>query len=281
METRPQTIQIFLPDGSPRSIKIAEITNRTVNAILIPRNKLPEAEARNEIQSVGLYFLIGTDEDKSKPIVYVGEAENCLDRLKQHHRNKEFWNYAIVIVSKINAFTKSHVKYLEHVAVKRAKEIGRYLTENGTIPTKSFITEPMEADMLDCFDTMKILMSTLGYPIFDEVVTSKSKKKDILTCKGKEAIATGELVDDGFVVFKGSTSNLKETNSTSGTIVNLRKKLIDDGILVKNGSVYVFDSDYLFTSPSSAAATVLARSANGWTAWKNTNGQTLDELKRN
>lgn len=30
--TKPQTIQIFLPDGSPTSIREAEITNRLVNA---------------------------------------------------------------------------------------------------------------------------------------------------------------------------------------------------------------------------------------------------------
>jgi hypothetical protein len=29
------TIQVFLPDGNPRSLKIAEITSRTVQAILI------------------------------------------------------------------------------------------------------------------------------------------------------------------------------------------------------------------------------------------------------
>lgn len=27
---RPQTIQIFLPDGNPRGVRIADITNRTV-----------------------------------------------------------------------------------------------------------------------------------------------------------------------------------------------------------------------------------------------------------
>lgn len=39
---RPQTIQLFLPDGSPTSIREAEITNRLVKAILFPRNKLQE-----------------------------------------------------------------------------------------------------------------------------------------------------------------------------------------------------------------------------------------------
>ena len=37
-----KTIQIYLPDGNPRSIKIAEITSRTVQAILIPRANLDD-----------------------------------------------------------------------------------------------------------------------------------------------------------------------------------------------------------------------------------------------
>lgn len=114
---RPQTIQIFLPDGSPRSVKIAEITNRVVKAILVPRNKLEYIASRNELKNVGVYFLFGESADKAKPMVYIGEAEDCLDRLKQHNRTKEFWNYAVAMVSKINAFTKSHAKYLEHVAI--------------------------------------------------------------------------------------------------------------------------------------------------------------------
>ena len=79
---RPQTIQIFLPDGSPRSVKIAEITNRVVKAVLIPRNKLENIATRNELHNVGIYFLFGESADKAKPIVYIGEAEDCLDRLK-------------------------------------------------------------------------------------------------------------------------------------------------------------------------------------------------------
>ena len=54
---RPQTIQIFLPDGSPRSVKIAEITNRVVQAIFIPRNKLEYIGERDEVKNVGLYFF--------------------------------------------------------------------------------------------------------------------------------------------------------------------------------------------------------------------------------
>ena len=48
---RPQTIQIFLPDSSPTSIREAEITNRLVKAVLFPRNKMQEV-AKRELQKV-------------------------------------------------------------------------------------------------------------------------------------------------------------------------------------------------------------------------------------
>lgn len=49
MEKKPQTIQIFLPDGVPTSIKEAEITNRLVKAISFPRVKLQEALKREMV----------------------------------------------------------------------------------------------------------------------------------------------------------------------------------------------------------------------------------------
>ncbi len=53
MKNNPKTIQIFLPDGNARSIRIAEITSRTVQAIQIPRSKVAEAGKRDEIKRGG------------------------------------------------------------------------------------------------------------------------------------------------------------------------------------------------------------------------------------
>ena len=91
-----KTIQIYLPDGNPRSQKIAEITSRTVSAVLIPRSKLEEAAKRDELNNVGVYLLFGSEE--SKPQVYIGEAENCLSRLKQHNKSKDFWTHAVAAI---------------------------------------------------------------------------------------------------------------------------------------------------------------------------------------
>ena len=277
---RPQTIQIFLPNGSPRGIKIAEITNRVVKAVLIPRNQLENAAKRPEVNNVGLYFLFGISDESAKPLVYIGEAEDCWERLKQHNRSKEFWSHACLIVSKINAFTKAHVKYLEHIAVKAAQEVNRYTTENGNIPNAPYITESMDADLLDSFETIKILLSTLGYPLFDSLNKKEVSNKEILYLEARGVKIEGDLIDDGFVVFKDSEFSANHTKSCHDYIIRLRQRLIETAIVEKKGEKFLFKENYVFNSPSTAAGVVLGRSTNGWTAWKNKNGKTLDELKR-
>ena len=173
-----KTIQIFLPDGSPKSIKIAEITNRTVQVILIPRAKLELAYSRKELENVGVYLLIGNPDEKENPIVYIGEAENSLNRLKQQNKAKDFWATALVIVSKTHGLTKTHIKYLEWFCYTEAEKTNRYRLENSTIPTKPHVSESMESDLLDNFETIKVLITTLGYPVFEKIM--KPEKKDIL-----------------------------------------------------------------------------------------------------
>jgi hypothetical protein len=81
MEARPKTIQIYPPDGSARSVRIAEVTSRTVQAIQVPRSELRAAEGRDEVQRVGVYVLVGeTENEVGKPVAYVGEVENCYER---------------------------------------------------------------------------------------------------------------------------------------------------------------------------------------------------------
>ncbi|MEH6536657.1 MAG: DUF4357 domain-containing protein [Psychroserpens sp.] len=116
-------------------------------------------------------------------------------------------------------------------------------------------------------------------PIFKEKRKAKSPK-ELLYCKGRIASAIGELTDDGFLVYKGGTSSIEETKSMNKWIGVLRNRLLEEDILKEENNFYVFQQDYIFNSPSAAAATVLGRSTNGWTKWKDKDGKTLDELKR-
>jgi len=46
-----------------------------------------------------------------------------------------------------------------------------------------------------------------------------------------------------------------------------------------DAGLYRFTQDYSFSSPSTAAAVVLGRSANGRIEWKDAQGRTLKELQ--
>ena len=279
MKHKPQTIQIFLPDGSPTSIKEAEITNRLVKAILFPRNKIQEVAKRDMVHFTGVYFLFGIAEDGGKPVVYIGEGEDCFTRIQAHNRNKDFWTHCVIITTKTDEYTKTDGKYLEYYCLDKAKNIGRYVIDNDTGSKKPSISESREYDLLDNFDTAKILLATLGYPIFEEKRKATSKK-ELFYCKGRNASAIGELTDDGFLVYKDGTSCIEETKGMNKWIGILRKRLLEEKILKEENNVLVFQQDYIFKSPSAAAATVLARAANGWISWKDKDGKTLDELKR-
>jgi hypothetical protein len=120
----------------------------------------------------------------------------------------------------------------------------------------------------------------LGFPIFEEIRDINKKQKEILYCKGKNAVAQGELIDDGFVVFKDSIANLEETNTAGDWVKSLRKKLINDKILIQENEIFRFTEGFVFGSPSAAAAVVLGRSANGWNEWKNSDKKTIDQIYR-
>lgn len=153
---------LILPDGSPTSIKEAEITNRLVKAILFPRNKLQEVTKRESVHFTGVYFLFGNSEDGAKPIVYIGEGENCLERIKEHNRNKDFWTHCIIATTKTDEYTKTDGKFLEHYCLKMATNSNRYKIDNNTGSRQPSLPESRKFDLLDNFDTLKILVAALG-----------------------------------------------------------------------------------------------------------------------
>ncbi len=274
-----RTIQMYLPDGNPRGVKIAEFTSRTIQVVAVPRAQLDYAVSRPELGNVGVYFLFGESGGSNLPVLYIGEAEDCANRLKQHNKQKDWWTVALVCVSKTMEFTKVHVKFLEWYCHHQASDTGRYKLENGNIPPKAHISEPVEADLMDHFETMRTLCSTLGYPLFDK--PQKARSKDRLTCKGKKAKASGEYTEDGLVVFAGSIANREFSKASHAYLKTIQEGLLEDGVMeTVDGETLRFAKDHVFSSPSQAAAIVLARNANGWTEWKYPDGRTLDEVKR-
>ena len=136
----------------------------------------------------------------------------------------------------------------------------------------------LEADLYDNFETIQILTSTLGYPVFDEI--KKPKTKEVIVCKGKDAYAEGEYTEDGIIIFENAKCNLIESKTAGSWVIGMRNDLKENGVLIEKDGMLVFTKNHIFSSPSASAAVVLARRANGWIEWKFKDGKTLDEVKR-
>jgi hypothetical protein len=276
-----KTIKIFLIDGDPNGRMSCELSNWSGKAYKIPRIKVKDCSDREDLTtSTGVYLLFGKD-DEGKDQVYIGEAEAILKRLNQQLTAKDFWNETIVFISKDDNLNKAHVKYLENRLHEIAKSANRYKVDNSIVPTQSSISESDRAEMEEFIDYIKLLVNTLGHKVFEEKREFKPKQKqDIFLIKAaRGADGQGEPTSDGFVVFKGSKAAATIVNSMTPSFINLRNKLINDGVIVDKGDYFEFIDDYIFSSPSTAAVMVMGRNANGLTEWKSKDGKTLKDYE--
>lgn len=273
-----KTIQMLIFNGDPNGTIMCELSNWNGRVYKISRNELNNFSVREDCENTGVYFLLGKTEDNSDT-VYIGEAEKMLTRLKQHIKDKDYWNNAIVVISKDNLLNKAHVKFLENSFYLLAQASGRTDIINGTVPTRSSISEYDSAMLQEFINNTRLLVNALGYKIFDTIDETSIKSKNeeikfyIKAARGADGV--GVIVPDGFAVLKGSRVADSVTPSFPKGSLKLREKLIDKYIIDEN---YVFTKDWVFSSPSQAAEIVMGRSANGFTEWKTEDSKTLKSI---
>ncbi len=283
MTLRAKTIQIFLPAGDPRGIRIAEITTRIVQVIEVPRTLLADFLTMAESTQVAVYFLVGEAEDGTEGTVYVGQSGDVRARLAAHNKDKDFWQRVLVLISRTNSLTQTHALFLEWHCLQAVRAAGRFRDENGNKGSRPFTPAPLEADCLEIFETAQALIATLGYPLFDAVAgpAAIAAAPEMFYCQRRGADGRGYYTADGFVVLKDSRGPLDNTTSQGGAQAErLRAPLIESGLLKAEGKQLRFTRDHLFRSPSGAASVLLGRSANGWIEWMTQDRQTLEALKR-
>ncbi|APD48473.1 GIY-YIG nuclease family protein [Synechococcus sp. CS-602] len=278
------TIKLFLLYGDAKRLRVGEVSNWTGKALAAPRTELDDLLAREELESAGIYFLLGTNPDTGNPQAYIGEAEVIRDRLKQHKAKAlEFWSSVVVFVSKDENLTKAHVRFLENRLWQESKIAGRYELENvnGSNPK---LPESDREEMEVYLSKIRQVLPVLGSDLLAPIAGSASPTKDQpnLVCKIKNALAHGRRTETGFVVFKDSTAVLALRPSAEVQhpfVVVLRQKLIKNGTLVEKEGVFVFGQSTEFSSPSAAAAVIHGGGANGLTAWRDKSGKTLKEIE--
>lgn len=273
----PLAMQIILPKGDPSGIKIIELTGWNGKAFMIPRTEIGAIKERGEMKSSGLYFLFGEDEVSGDQLVYIGESGDCAARLGSHDIQKDYWNNALVFLGPPDR------NYLESISAKLAKTANRYIVKNSTQPRQEDLNEFDRIKNERYFDGVKKILNTFDLPVFESIQDSIITN-DLYYLKADSTDAKAQLVENGMLnVLKDSTARIRETEAFWGWAQSARKQFLADGTLIEKGDgiSYIFTKDYLFKSPSAAASTLTGRPINGWTAWKDEKGNTLDDNLRN
>ncbi|MGZ5029892.1 MAG: GIY-YIG nuclease family protein [Methylobacter sp.] len=279
-----KTIKLFLMDADPDGRVICELSNWTGKAYRIPRGKVKDCAGREELKSTAVYLLFGKAESyTAKPKVYIGEAENAYSRLVQHVSEKEFWNESVVFISKDENLNKAHIKYLESRLFEIATNASRYEIQNGNTSPRASISEADQSEMEEFIEYVKMLINTMGFKVFEPFVkedTEVNMEAELLYIKAaRGANGKGNRVSDGFVVFKGSEVASDTAPSFPKGFNALREELLENEIIKEVDGKLFFQNDYLFSSPSTAAAVVMGRSANGLIEWKDAGGRDLKSIE--
>lgn len=302
-----RTVRLFLVDGSPLGLIVAEIIGWTGKILTFPRGLLPEALKRPEVAKTGIYFLVGPHpENPTRNLVYIGESDDVAKRLKQHDAadDKDFFEQVALLVSKDENLTKSHVRYLESRLIELIRTNGGASLHNGTLGFSVSLPESEQADMEYVLQQLLVLMPALGFA-FLQAPPKRSKpegKREAPTQADESPIfelsflngriqAEAYEAEGQFVVMEGAicrhpaqvTAPLK--HERYAYIMNDIQQSLEAGTLVpveSNPAELVrLTREKGFKSPSRAASFVCGNPMSGLAYWKvKGTGQTYGDWRK-
>lgn len=292
-----KNFNLFLMDGEVTGRIKCTLSNWTGLAYKVPRPYLEKCKDRQDLKQSGVYFLFGKNDDGDDE-VYIGQAgirkngEGVLFRVSEHLKDEIYFSDAVMLTTQNNSFGPTEISYLENKFTNMAIDVDRYKVRNGNDPNPGNVTEEKESELEDFVEYSKMVLGVLGYKIFVPIVDKDTKEKYENTRDEKELSlylsrksgkshrlieAKCKRTDEGFVVLKDSMIEIIDSTAIPKSIKELRKQCIDKNEIV-DGKL---NKNYLFNSPSYAAAFVLGTNANGRTSWKNEKGITLKDLEEN
>ena len=284
-------IELFLVDGEPGGITTASIIGWTGQILNGPRSALTRLLDREEAHRNGVYLLLGDDPDAIENIAcYIGKTEDFSARFRQHDRQKDWWDRAVLFSSRDDSFNEGHWGYLEARLVEIANTAKRCsLPDNTQTPQPRKLSEAQQSDAEVFLEQIRGVLPVLGVNILrgtHRAPEQQAPPSDIdspiftLTAPKRGVKARARVVGGEFIMLEGSRIVGKWTNegsklSTRNSYRNHRDrhaKLVGDGSIAVEGTIGTLTRDISFPSPSAAGSIAVGYSCNGRAYWKWTGG---------
>lgn len=272
--------------SGPRIIDMG--STRTCQLYVIPRTHLSQLGKETMLRRYCFYILLGRTPSGARK-AYIGQSNDFLHRVKDHQSKKEFWDTALVFVSKANEIYASEVFFLEYLGISKALEAGVYsLEENKQMPQKPSIAPDKENDMELFFDEIQFLTLFYGCTIFEKEGPAPASVVEPghdfhLRMNKKGVDATLRYFPDSgrYVIRAGSKVAAVDSPSMNKAIARLRsERLTAKGSATRKGDTYELlqDVEIVPASPSAAASFCTATSVQGTTAWVDDGNQSFVDV---
>lgn len=271
------SVKIFVPDGDPDGLRFIEKTNWSGSGVTYPRALANKAAGLPELDRAGVYVLVGPDDDAQLPRIYIGQGDPVSGRISAH-RERDFWTWAVAFTSKDQSLNKAHVQHLEASLYHLAVDAKRCALDNDQTPGKPTLSDADTAEVDAFLADVMLCLPILGLSVFESAKTPASPTDSlVLTAGGIEA--AGHESPQGFVVREGGGAVETEVASAPAYLTQRRRALIKSGVMREVDGGYALTQDYVFSSPSLAAAVLLGRTANGRIEWKTEDGRSLKDIQ--
>ncbi len=301
-----RVLTIHLVEGTANGLQTAEIDGWIGKVFLAPKTDLPTMLKQQEIKdSLGVYVLVGDDPDHfGRNIIYVGQG-SIANRLTTHSNDveKDYWDSkTLAVVAKDGSLNTADCLYLESRLIELARKSSSAHVKNLTNPAPPFLTPTDKTKVENFLTQIQTLLPVLNVNFFTPTpVSPSSSAKPIIQTAASQSVlaahtqdvmasqppakvssprfvfatstasAEAELINNSFVVLKGSTANPVTASSIMGkSSGDLRSELLAAGKLnnhLQDGK-WIFTEDVAFSSPSAAAAVVCGSSTSGPQVWK-------------
>ena len=272
------TVYTKLLDKTLEGARIIDMgSTKSCECFVLPRDKVAEvAKKHPHLQQYGFYILLGRSKDM-KPMVYIGQTNDFTNRVNDHRQKKDFWDTALVFVSKSDEIFPSEALYLEYLGWKAAKKADNYVIENSKDINEPHLSADKQNEMELFFEDIQFLTRFYGCKVFEKPEKAIEQEtffefKMQMSKLGLVSYMEFYRESQRYIIKAGSAIIADTYKSCPKGIAEFRKQVMSDKKLCKkDGELYVLSQDIEIPegsrSPSGAASFCAGTSYQGTEAW--------------
>lgn len=262
-------------------------STKTCQCFVLPYDDVVKVGKEYLTGKYAFYILLG-HRPLGGHMAYIGQTNDFINRVGDHKQKKDWWDTALVFVSKANEIYASEALYLEYLGWKKAIEANRYQMDNTKPIKEPGLSDDKKNDMELFFEEIVFLTRFYGCHVFDkpnkaieesgnfEIFTVEVKKREIKGLIKYFPQTKQYVLMENSVISAIDTSCSKAAKKIRATIINNPAYCKREGNLIR----IIQDVNIPSESgrPSLSAEIVTGTSMQGTTALVNKDNKTFVDL---